>query len=92
MVTIGGVAKAAPGSFGDASAANVFTAEDDELLRAVSAVTVEPDSTVQLQVYLLDKKAQGPTDGQLVTSQTEAVSLSGYHTIELDDPIELSAG
>lgn len=92
MVTIGSVAKAAPGSFGDASAANVFTAEDDELLRAVSAVTVEPDSTVQLQVYLLDKKAQGPTDGQLVTSQTEAVSLSGYHTIELDDPIELSAG
>ncbi len=56
MVTIGSVAKAAPGSFGDASAANVFTAEDDELLRAVSAVTVEPDSTVQLQVYLLDKK------------------------------------
>lgn len=89
---IGGVCKVAPGSFGDASAANVFTAEGAETLSAVSAVTTEADSTVQVQVYLLDEDAQGPTDGTLAAEQTETVELSGYHTIELDQPVELSAG
>lgn len=89
---IGSVCKVEPGSFGDASAANVFTAEGDEALRAVSAVTAESGSTVQVRVYLLDEEAQGPTDGVLAVEQTETVELSGYHTIELDQPVELSAG
>lgn len=89
---IGSVCKVEPGSFRDASAANVFTAEGDESLSAVSAVTAESGSTVQVRVYLLDEDAQGPTDGVLAAEQTETVALSGYHTIELDQPVELSAG
>ena len=89
---IGSVCKVEPGSFDDASAANVFTAEGDESLRAVSAVTAESGSTVQVQVYLLDEDAQGPTDGALVAEQAETVELSGYHTIELDQPVALSSG
>ena len=89
---IGSVCKVEPGSFDDASAVNVFTAEGDESLRAVSAVTAESGSTVQVQVYLLDGDAQGPTDGALVAEQTETVELSGYHTVELDQPVALSAG
>ncbi len=89
---IGSVCKVEPGSFGDAAAANVFTAEGDESLCAVSAVTTESGSTVKVQVYLLDESAQSPTDGVLVATQTEDVALSGYHTIELDQPVKLSAG
>lgn len=89
---IGSVCKVEPGSLGDASAANVFTAEGDETLSAVSAVTAESGSTVQVRVYLLGEDAQGPTDGVLAAEQTETVALSGYHTIELDQPVELSAG
>ena len=88
----GSVCKVAPGSFGDASAANIFTAEGAETLSAVSAVTMEADSTVQVQVYLLDEDAQSPTDGVLAATQSETVDLSGYHTIELDQPVTLSAG
>ena len=89
---LGSVCKVAPGSFGDASAANIFTAEGAETLSAVSAVTMEADSTVQVQVYLLDEDAQDPTDGVLAATQSETVDLSGYHTIELDQPVTLSAG
>lgn len=89
---IGSVCKVAPGSFGDVSAANVFTTEGAETLSAVSAVTTEADSTVQVQVYLLDDDAQSPTDGTLVAEQVDAIELSGYHTIELDQPVTLSAG
>ena len=58
----------------------------------MSAVTTEADSTVQVQVYLLDDDVQSPTDGTLVAEQVDAVELSGYHTIELDQPVALSAG
>ncbi len=89
---IGSVCKVAPGSFGDASAANVFTTEGAETLSAVSAVTTEADSTIQVQVYLLDDDAQSPTDGTLVAEQVDVIELSGYHTIVLDQPVTLSAG
>ena len=53
---------------------------------------MEADSTVQVQVYLLDEDAQSPTDGVLAATQSETVDLGGYHTIELDQPVTLSAG
>ena len=87
------VGKIEPGAFGEAvAAANVFAAEGDETLEAVSATTANPDSTVQVEVYLLDSDAADPTDGTLAASQTETVEYGGYHTIALDEPVALSAG
>lgn len=86
------VGKVEPGAFGDAIGANVFEAEGDEVLQAVSATTANPGSEVSVEVYLLDDEADGPTDGELVASQTEAVEFGGYHTIALDEPVALSAG
>ncbi len=87
------VGKIEPGAFGEAvAAANVFEAEGDEVLEAVSATTANPGSTVQVEVYLLDSDATGPTDGTLATSQTTEVEYGGYHTIALDKPVALSAG
>ena len=89
----GSVGKVEPGSFGDDTAgANVFTAEGDETLRAVSASTANPGSTVDVQVYLLDEDAATPTDGELVAQQTEEIEFGGYHTIELDNPVMLEEG
>ena len=84
--------KIEPGAFGEAAAANVFEAEGDETLEAVSATTANPGSTVQVEVYLLDDGAAGPTAGMLATRQTEEVEYGGYHTIALDEPVALSAG
>ncbi|HIY83722.1 lectin like domain-containing protein [Rubneribacter sp.] len=87
------VGKIEPGAFGKAvAAANVFEAEGDEVLKAVSATTANPGSTVQVEVYLLDGDATGPTDGTLATIQTTEVEYGGYHTIALDKPVALSAG
>ena len=87
------VGKIEPGLFGEAvAAANVFEAEGDETLEAVSATTANPGSTVQVEVYLLDGGATDPTDGTLAASQTETVEYGGYHTIALDEPVALSAG
>ncbi len=87
------VGKVEPGAFGDAvAAANVFAAEGDEVLEAVSATTANPGSIVSVEVYLLDDDATGPVDGTLAASQTEEVEYGGYHTIALDEPVALGAG
>lgn len=86
------VGKVEPGAFGDVAVANVFEAEGDETLQAVSATTANPGSEVSVEVYLLDDDADGPTDGALVASQTETVEFGGYHTIDLDESVALAAG
>lgn len=73
------------------SVANVFTAGSYETLKAVSAVTTEPGSKVQIQIY---KNPQGdnPESGTLVAEQTDTVSYGGYHTLELEKPLILKPG
>ena len=72
--------------------ANVFEAEGNERLEAVSASTVNPGSTVEIEIYKLEEDAQGPTEGELVLTQTEQVAYGGYHTLELSEPVILPAG
>lgn len=86
------VAKVEPGKFGNAVAANVFVAKGNEVLKAVSATTANPNSEVRIDVYLLDDDAQSPTDGVRAASKTETVAYGGYHTIGLDNSIPLDAG
>lgn len=72
--------------------ANIFQAEGREILKAVSATTVNPGSSVEIEIYLLDENAQEPTDGECVLTQSEWAEYGGYHTIVLDEPVELKKG
>jgi C1A family cysteine protease len=73
------------------SVANVFTAKGDENLKAVSAFTTAPGSAVHVQVVLPDDPAV-PDAGKVVAEQTATEAFGGYHTIQLDTPVDLGTG
>lgn len=76
---------------GEASTANVFVADGDEELGAVSAVTFRPEASVEVEVYVLGEDAVVPDDGRLVAHTAETFDYGGYHTVELDEPVDLTA-
>ena len=87
------VAQIKPNAFGDESQfANVFTAKSHEKLAAVSVMSVNPNSTVSYKVYKLNDGATDPTDGVLVAQGERTIEFAGYHTIDLDEQIDLQAG
>lgn len=73
-------------------AANVFTANGRESLKAVGLVTNAADSDVTLEIYRLKTGAAGPYDGVLSATHKETVAYAGYHTLELDTPVYLLEG
>ena len=75
-----------------ASVSNVFTAQGDERLDAVSVLTLDPGSTVMIQIYKLRDNAKGLTDGVLMSMHSTAVEFGGYHTIDLETPVLLREG
>ena len=74
------------------SVANVFTADYDQYLRAVSLNTPEPNQEVSLSIYILDPEWESPVDGELVYSTDFIFPYAGWHKNDLDEGIELSAG
>ncbi len=78
---------------GNLKMANVFTAESDQVLRAVSAFpALNNASTVTVDVYLLQPGATNPEQGTLQASLTKDFENGGFYTIELPEPIELPKG
>jgi len=73
-------------------AANIFKVEEDSVLQYVSAMTGELNTSVTVSVYLLDDGAVEPTDGKLLESTTQQFRFAGYHRLELDEKLALSAG
>ena len=71
------------------TAANIFKAESDELLEAVSFYTTDGGSEYTISVYAGGKKGS-PESGTLLTTQEGAEAFAGYHTIELDEPVKLT--
>ena len=74
-------------------AANVFTAEHDEQLKATSNVYYNQSGgayTVRVYRGLTDNA--DPTSGELVAEKTVTDVLKGIHTDVLDTPVELTAG
>jgi C1A family cysteine protease len=68
---------------------NRFVAEDDELLTAVSFFTAADNVTYTVKVYGAFQ------DGELseeLSSQTGVHEFTGFHTLDLDTPVGLSAG
>lgn len=72
--------------------ANIFTAEKDEVLTAVSAITVDTNSTVEIEIYKLADGADLSNAGEAVSTITAQPTYGGYHTIALNKDVELKAG
>lgn len=72
--------------------ANVFKADSNQLLRSLSCETGTENTTVKVEVYLLEDTFTSLTNNSPVYSNTIEYSYAGYHRIELDEPISLNAG
>lgn len=74
------------------SGANIFTAESDEILNGVSFWTENAEIPYKISIYTDIPDGAGPTSGTLVHTQSGTEMYSGYHTVMLDDTVELSEG
>ena len=73
-----------------ANAANVYTANSAETLKAVGFYTEDVQYTCTIKIY---KKCTGnPVSGTLVSTQTATEPYAGFHTVVLDTPVDLNAG
>ncbi|WP_195270514.1 lectin like domain-containing protein [Eubacterium sp. 1001713B170207_170306_E7] len=75
-----------------AEVSNVFTAAGKETLKAVSAVSITPGSTVHTRVYKNLKDINDPASGTLAVDQTDTVKYGGYHTLSLAQAAALEPG
>lgn len=72
------------------AAANVFTAVDNEKLTAVGFLTPSSYFSYKIEIY---RGVRGtPDSGLLFSSQSGEILYSGFHTIELEAPVDLTAG
>ena len=75
----------------DGYMANVFTAKNDnEVLKAVSFVTSNPNVEYKIDVYT--NVSSIPTDGTLVSSLSGNMKITGLHTLDLETPVSLTKG
>lgn len=73
-----------------ANAANVYTANSAETLKAVGFYTEDVQYTCTIKIY---KNCTGnPVSGTLVSTQTATELYAGFHTVVLDTPVDLNAG
>ena len=74
------------------SMANVFTAEADETIRALSCETALANTEVAYEVYLLEDGETVPGDGAepALSLTTGAYEYAGYHRLDLTEEQELT--
>lgn len=72
--------------------ANIFEAEYDELVRAISVETAHQYEDVHCEIYLLGDGFADPTDGEKVAEFDEHYVYAGYHRINLAEQIEVLKG
>jgi len=70
--------------------ANIFTADGEENLDAVSFYSGQYNSPYE--VYIYKDPSSGPTDGTLVAYTSGTMTMPGYHTVDLPQSVSLSAG
>lgn len=73
--------------------ANVFTAADDEEIKAVSIMlgSADADYTVEIYTDIADLE-QGPASGTKVLSQSGKTTFAGLYTIPLEKTVEVAKG
>jgi len=71
--------------------ANVFTSVGTEQLNAVGFYTTATNTEYEVRVYM--NPDSGPiSSGGYTSEQNGTISLPGYHTIRLDNPVNLKKG
>ncbi len=71
--------------------ANIFTAEGDETLEAVSFYTPIQSSSYTIKIYT-GPEITNPVSGSLKITQSDSMRDAGYHTVDLTSPVALTAG
>lgn len=74
------------------STANVFQAEQAEMLEQVSCQTAIPGTKVTYDVYLLIDDFSDPEDGIKVASEEATYPYGGFHKITLSKPVFIQKG
>ena len=74
------------------SAANVFTADRDLEVTAVTIRGFTADTRVDFRIVKLNENAKDPEDGQELKRFTEHFPYAGIHMTELDKPVPLKKG
>ncbi len=69
--------------------ANVFTAENNEDLSAVSFYTTDRKASYEIYIYTNLKNQSNPTSGFLAHKQSGYEDFAGYHTINLDKKVKI---
>ena len=88
-----GFADESGGAGATAYAANIFTAEADEQMEAVSFYTTDAGTGYEISVYTDLTDPRDPTSGKRLTGPQSGVEpYAGYHTIELGQAVPLRAG
>lgn len=74
------------------SVSNIFTADQDMELTAVSARTVHDNSRVVFRIVKLNEDAKNPEDGEELSQFSEVFPYFGYHRTVLTNPLSLKKG
>ena len=74
------------------SMANIFTAQQDQVITSLSTETGSACVTATFDVYLLDDDATSPTDGKHVASKSETFEYSGFHRVDLKSGVIMKEG
>jgi C1A family cysteine protease len=80
--------------YGDtvAWAGNIFEAQDDKPLFAVSFYTTDLNVNVTIYIYKNVSGTTDPRNGSLAATKTGTFSYPGYRTVVLDSSVPLSSG
>ncbi len=71
---------------------NVFTAEKDEVLEAVSFYTTDVNTQYTVRIYTDLENGKAPVSGVLQTEISGKKSLPGYYTENLEEGVNLTKG
>jgi len=72
--------------------ANVFTAEKDTYLTSVMLCTAMPEESYNIWIYTNPTRSSNPASGKISAVTTGTLENSGYHTVDLTEPIFLQEG
>ena len=75
-----------------ASSANVFEVPQDTEVKGISTRTSEENQRVTFAIYLLSDGATSPVDGDLLWQTSSNFEHAGFHRMDVDQPIAVSAG
>ena len=73
------------------TAANVFTATDNETISAAAFYTRMPSIPYIISIYA-DVEDGDPTSGTLLTTQQGTMPYAGYHVVDLNEAVSVSKG